>query len=244
MKLFAIVICVALGLVAGQTEIGQKCCQGNQLLDIEQQKCLNDPALPKTQQEESGSSDPLFKCPDGWDTFNTDGLLTGGDLVEPRLNQILKVEQYCVHSVVPQDGQNETMVAYCRPPRVHFKKCCPFGQSVNRTAVGDCVANESFFNASKFLVPKEWPYEVQDNSSLSCKYDYNIYVPKLFFDNRFEIIGATNQLVVKRALYKVLRTSKEYCVDTAVDELGNEEVCGISKFLKNNFRKDELINTM
>jgi hypothetical protein len=220
-----VVITVLLELSIGDKVIPKKCCPGNQVLDAELHKCVDIPAVFKTYQEESQVNEPIFQCSNGWEFLKTENQTDDGAIVEPRFNQILQINQYCVHSVVinADDVRNETVIAFCRAPLLQVQKCCPFGQSVKRHSIGECIPNDRVFNASKIVTPAGWPFQVVDNSSLICEYDYNIYVPKMFVDNRFEV-NASGHFVVKRAMYKVLRHSKNYCVDTAVDDEGKEEV--------------------
>ncbi len=215
-----VVITVLAELTFGDTVLPQKCCPGNQVLDVELRKCVDNPAVFKTYQEESGVNDPLLQCSDGWETFKTENQSFDGAIIEPRFNQT--IAQYCIHSIAFNDVRNETVVAYCRTPAL-VKKCCPMGQSVKRNSIGECIANDRIFNASKIVTPAGWPFKVVENSSLICEYDFNIYVPKMFVDNRYEV-NASGYFAVKRALYKVLRHSDNYCVDTAVDAEGNQEV--------------------
>jgi hypothetical protein len=215
-----VVITVLAELTFGDKVFPQKCCPGNQVLDVELRKCVDNPAVFKTYQEESGVNDPLLQCSDGWETFKMENQFVDGAIVEPRFNQT--ITQYCVHSTAFNDVRNETVVAYCRTP-AQVKKCCPMGQSVKRNSIMECIANDRIFNASKIVTPAGWPFKVVENSSLTCEYDFNIYVPKMFVDNRYEV-NASGYFVVKRALYKVLRHSDNYCVDTAVDAEGNQEV--------------------
>lgn len=198
------------------------CCHGNKLLDVELQKCVDNPTLLKTYQEETGETDPVFICPSGWESFTTVNISDDGAIVEPRFHQTLQISQYCVHSTAIYDKQNETVIAFCRPPALRIKKCCPANQSVNRSSIGECVTSNRSFNTSK-IIQKGWPHEVIDNSSLSCKYDWNIYLPKRFVDNYF-FVNPFGELVVPRAMYRVLRGSDNYCVDQAVDSEGNQEV--------------------
>ncbi|EFX89487.1 hypothetical protein DAPPUDRAFT_233474 [Daphnia pulex] len=214
-----VVITVLAELTFGDKVFPQKCCPGNQVLDVELRKCVDNPAVFKTYQEESGINDPLLQCSDGWETFKMENQSVDGAIVEPHFNQT--ITQYCVHSTAFNDVRNESVVAYCRTP-AQVKKCCPMGQSVKRNSIMECIANDRVFNASKIVTPAGWPFKVVENSSLTCEYDFNIYVPKMFVDNRYEV-NASGYFVVKRALYKVLRHSDNYCVDTAVDAEGNQE---------------------
>lgn len=227
MELLLYVIVFALTVFAEFTSAEnvtqQRCCPGNQVLDIELRKCVYNLAVYKTYQENSEVNDPLFRCSNGWETFKTDDL-SAGVITEPLFNQTVQLAQYCVHSIVLHDGRTEAVVAYCRTPLMEVKKCCPIGQSVNRNSVEKCVPNDgAVFNASKIVIPVGLPFRIVDNSSLNCEHDYNIYVPKLFVDNRYQI-NASGHFAVKRALYKVLRYSSNYCVDIAVDAQGNQEV--------------------
>ncbi|KZS04673.1 Uncharacterized protein APZ42_032310 [Daphnia magna] len=222
LRAIIVAITVFVGFTSGENVTQQRCCPGNQVLDIELRKCVNNLTVHKTYQEDSGVNDPLFPCSDGWETFKADDLSDAGVIIEPRFNQTLQQAQYCVHSIVLQDGRTEAVVAYCRAPLLQVKKCCPLGQSVNRDSVGECVPNDHVFNASKIVTPVGLPFKIVANSSLNCKHDYNIYVPKLFVDNRFQI-NASGHFAVRKALYKVLRHSSNYCVDTAVDATGSQE---------------------
>lgn len=222
MELSSCSIVVVVILAVANLTVGDHCCQGNKGLDIQIQKCVDNPTVSKTYQEDNGVSDPMFTCPNGWESFKTRNISISGAIVEPHFNQTLQTAHYCVHSTVLQDGYNESVIAFCRPPAIQLKKCCPLGQSVNRSSIGECVANDRVFNVSR-IVTKGWPYDIQENSSLHCDHGYNIYVPKKFVDNFF-FVNPSGRLVVPRSMYRNLDGSNNYCVDQAVDMQGNQEV--------------------
>ena len=219
------VIAVFLAEPASGQGTTRRCCRGNQVLDVEIQKCVDNPAVFKTYQEESGQNNPILQCSNGWETFKMENVTNSSAIVEPRFKQILKDDTFCVNSV--DEESNEIVIAFCRFPVLQLKKCCPDGQSVNRTSIGDCVPNDRRqFNFSKIVTPAGWPFETVDNSSIQCEFDYNIYVPKMFVDNWFAVNAFVDggKLQVKKSMYKVLSTATNYCVDTAVDAQGEEEV--------------------
>ncbi len=232
----AFLIAALLAESAAGQDATRRCCPGNQVLDIELEKCVDNPIVFKTYQEESKQNDPILQCSNGWDTFKMENFTNSGVIVEPRFNQILQVAQYCINSVLVEDERNKTVVAFCRLPVLQLKKCCPIGQSVNRASVRECIPNDQNFTFSKFVTPVGWPFETVDNSSLECEYDYNIFVPKMFVDNWFTVSASTEggQLVVRKSMYKVLRYARTYCVDTAVDAQGVEEVT--SFFLRDQIK--------
>lgn len=198
------------------------CCAGpDEILDKEVQKCVKNPSIQKLGEETPQNSDPVFICSNGWDTFKLSNR-TENSAIERLSPQISESVQKCIYSILYNVGYNETVIAFCRPQTIQLKKCCPTRQSVNRSSIGECVLNDNqVFNASK--VVRQVPYEIVDNSTLSCSYGYNIYVPKMFVDN-FYFVDPSNQLVVPRSMYKILGKSSDYCVDTYVNQNGNEEV--------------------
>ena len=199
------------------------CCRQDQQLDTEKEQCIDNPSTLSTYAEDGeGWSEPLIKCLNGsqWSNFTIQFSLTFDGKV-PNKNQHLKEGDYCTHPA--EDGTN-MWVFYCQRPTI-FPKCCPLGMSINRTSISQCVPNadgSDFFNATKYIETDTQSYKIKANSSIQCEYDFNVYLPKLFVDNGFKVNGS--RLVVRRAMYDVLRYADYYCVDEAIDAQNNKEV--------------------
>jgi hypothetical protein len=126
-----------------------------------------------------------------------------------------------------------TAVLFCRRP-VQIRKCCPLGQLINRTSIDQCVVSNKDESPSQLAVTHFLESTaaanygaddivVQDNASLQCDFDYNVYLPGYFIDHGFKVSQELG-LYVKKASYGPIRHSKNYCVDSTVYANGTEGV--------------------
>lgn len=206
------------------------CCEPDQLLS-ENQKCVGLVYSAPISQDDIGvykeiSREPLFTCEEGSKRvhFRTEHVLNGS-IIEPLIyNQTVVKENYCLH---PSTQIGINAILFCRRP-IQINKCCPLGQVVNRTAVHKCVAaNETSPNLPVAHIvdqgyDEDWVL-VQDNVSLRCDYDYNIYIPGYYSDHRFKVTNDRG-LYVRKAAYAPIRQSKDYCIDSTVYANGTENV--------------------
>ena len=218
-------LCLVRSSVSDKTVV-KSCCEDGRILDVEQQKCVLhvEEFVTETYAEETEATDPSIQCSNGWANFTTIQRPTGA-VVEPRFNQTLAIDEYCIHLV--DDAANETTILHCQPEAVVVNKCCPDGYAVNRTSVGQCVPTTNTFNASLYVKPAGYPVTVRPDVSLICEHDFNVYLPILFKDHKFQVQltnNKTSELYVPRAMYKVFRYVNDYCIDSAVQTSGNEEV--------------------
>lgn len=68
----------------------------------------------------------------------------------------------------------------------------------------------------------EW-ISVQENALLHCDFDYNVYLPGYYSDHRFKVNNERG-LYVHKAVYKAIRESTNYCVDSTVYANGTKDV--------------------
>lgn len=226
------------------------CCDSHQLLS-EDQKCVGLVLGSANPLEELTTykselvkdvKDPLFQCSvDGSKLlYFTDSReissLKNGTIVEPISNQTLLKGDYCVQ---PSTQMGLTAVLFCRRPAVQIRKCCPLGQLINRTSIDQCVGignkdeppSQQLPSVTHFLESTAATNNygaddivlVQDNASLQCDFDYNVYLPGYFIDHGFKVSKELG-LYVKKAAYGPIRHSKNYCVDSTVYANGNEGV--------------------
>ena len=206
---------IIISLVSGS--IGKnisRCCRDDQQLDIDRNQCIDYLGTTlSTYAEEVNDSkeanEPLITCLNGsqWLTTNDTNQLMQND------------DNYCSQEAA-EDGAAD-LIFYCKRPTI-VRKCCPLGMSMNRTLIGQCVPNadgSAFFNVTKYIDTDV--YEIQANSSIQCEYDFNVYLPKMFVDNGFKVNGS--RLVVKAAMYEVLRQTDYYCIDEATDSRNQRE---------------------
>ena len=206
---------IIISLVSGS--IGKnisRCCRDDQQLDIDRNQCIDYLGTTlSTYAEEINDSkeanEPLITCLNGsqWLTTNDTNQLMQND------------DDYCSQEAA-EDGAAD-LIFYCKRPTI-VRKCCPLGMSMNRTLIGQCVPNadgSAFFNVTKYIDTDV--YEIQANSSIQCEYDFNVYLPKMFVDNGFKVNGS--RLVVKAAMYEVLRQTDYYCIDEATDSRNQRE---------------------
>lgn len=216
-----VVLAVCL-LGSSALSVASPCCDNGRFFDFELFKCVapTEEFVTERYAEEPEATDPSIQCAYGWANFTTDSRPTDA-IVEPKFKQTLQVNEYCVHT--EDHNENKTTIVHCQPKPLQVNKCCPFGYAVNRTSIGECVPTEKTFNASLYVKPSGLPVTVEPNVSFTCDYDYNIFVPKMFVDQRFSVVSP-GQLTVPAAMYNVFRFSTGYCVDSAVRETGEDEV--------------------
>ena len=214
-------LCLVRSSVSDKTVV-KSCCEDGRILDVEQQKCVLhvEEFVTETYAEETEATDPSIQCSNGWANFTTIQRPTGA-VVEPRFNQTLAIDEYCIHLV--DDAANETTILHCQPEAVVVNKCCPNGYAVNRTSVGQCVPTTNTFNASLYVKPAGYPVTVRPDVSLICEHDFNVYLPNVYTDHTFSILD-TGQLHLGATVYSAFRYASEYCIDSAVDTTGAHEV--------------------
>lgn len=152
-------------------------------------------------------------------------------------------EGYCLRL----SSEDRALTFYCpvltskRPPGIRrIRKCCPFGQLVDRKAIGRCIAVENStlkMQVERFTqtVPAESFTDlvvVEEDNPLHCDYDYNLYIPSLYMDHKFvvrrndreEDESGRGRLYIPRAAYAAIRQSSEYCIDNFVNKSGQADV--------------------
>lgn len=215
------------------------CCDSHQLLS-EDKKCVGLVLGSANPLEELNTytselvMDPLFQCTnvDGSKLlyFTTGEISQNGTIVEPFSNRTILKGDYCVQ---PSTQMGLTAVLFCRRP-VQIRKCCPLGQLINRTSIDQCVVSNKDESPSQLAVTHFLESTaaanygaddivVQDNASLQCDFDYNVYLPGYFIDHGFKVSQELG-LYVKKASYGPIRHSKNYCVDSTVYANGTEGV--------------------
>lgn len=216
-------LCLVIRLSTSNETVASPCCQLGRILDVEQQKCIvqAEEFVTETYAEETEATDPFVRCPNGWTSFTTLHRPIGA-VIEPQFNQTLAIGDYCVHSI--DNESNEATIVHCRPTAAMVNKCCPDGYAVNRTSIGECAPTGNVFNASVYVKPIGYPFALRSGVSLTCEHDYNVYLPSMFVDHKFQVLAPTGELYVQRAMYKVFRSVSDYCIDSAIQASGDEEV--------------------
>lgn len=209
------------------------CCDPYQLLLSAEQKCveltLSDTSQDVLESYEVDWKDPIFDCPDDSKRFHfTTTQLLIGSIKEPLFNQTISQDDYCIQ---PSTQFGLHAILFCRQP-IEIRKCCPFGQFVNRSSVTQCITNDersAEFPLTRFVDPNydEDSILVHENSSLHCDFDYNIYLPGYYNDHRFQVSNELG-LYVRKAAYGPIRQSKDYCVDSTIYANGTEDVSLLS----------------
>lgn len=225
-----VVMLTILGVVE-QTQnvpLRNTCCHPDHLLS-EDQKCVALGAAEKEVKDlnhNNVSKDPFFKCSNGSKLLNfTSATVLNGSIIEPLFNQTIQDGDFCIQ---PSTATGYYSVLFCRP-LVQIKKCCPFGQFINRTSVKTCINNIPDTSAKLPLAgivapgyDEEW-IQVQENVSLHCEFDYNIYLPNYYSDHRFTVTNERG-LYIRKAAYAPIRQSKDYCIDSTIYKNGTEGV--------------------
>lgn len=189
-------------------ESSSPCCEAGQLLDGQLRKCYN------SQNADEERTEPLIQCSDGEEVrIVTEPSWSGKFCIQP-------------------DRDGNTVVLGClKGNGVTVRKCCPLGENINRTRIAYCAPQgEASFDPAQWITPPGSAFQIQMDSMVRCvdeSYDLNIYVPQFFVDHRFKVdvsSGQSGQLVIPAAIYELLRQFDDFCVDQAIDALGNQEV--------------------
>jgi hypothetical protein len=204
------------------------CCDSHQLLS-EDQKCVGLEVFTSASnpldelnnyKSEVVTKDTSFKCYEDSKRkyFTTKDTEFNASIVEG---------SFCVH---PSTVMGLNAVLFCHQS-FQIRKCCPLGQLVNRTSIDKCVVDnkgEATQLQVTHLIESTVNYDdeeirVQENASLQCDFDYNVYIPGYYIDHGFKVSNEFG-LFVKKAAYAPIRHSKNYCIDNTVDVNGTGSV--------------------
>lgn len=192
------------------------CADPDQVMDAQKHTCHH--LIGKLADHSTDEEPASFNCSNSFKSF----LLPSTNQSNPQnwpLNYP-KPNEFCFQPST--DGG--TIVLYCIHSSNRIRKCCPSGQSVNRTSIEQCIPHNSSLPIG-LLDSFIDHHDFQDDYPLRCEYDYNIYLPSYYMDHKFKVrmsVDGSNQqeLFVPKAAYAAIRHSNEYCVDTTVDGKG------------------------
>ncbi len=188
------------------------CCPPGQYLDLESKQCFDG-----AEGENGGNAtDPSIECSSPIQVMlKTEPLIPPGN--------------YCIQHMDESNSTHFT-VLYCSHSELVIKKCCPFGESIDRSDTPKCikdVVSRGPFDPVKWIDSNvtELDYQIKDNVSITCQpLDYHVYLPGTFADHVFKVQLSSGQLIVPLSIYHVFRESDHYCVDHTVNSMGKTEV--------------------